>query len=176
MTLEAFFIHLNNNSLPIALWVFAAPWLIWVLCHWIPGQWEEPFLLSLNIALAAVSMVLWAGYLAYASNTGGWQLVVKQADIFLLLLPPYYILSSIWVARQRMPLSRVPAFRTLQGISILAAVYLVLSWLSRRVYIIFFSRMPFSAFLWILAGLLGIAYIGYRIVFGDPPKYPPDEA
>jgi hypothetical protein len=34
--------------------------------------------------------------------------------------------------------------------------------------------MPFSAFLWILAGLLGVAYIGYRIIFGDPPKYPPE--
>lgn len=174
MTLETFFIGLNNNSLSIALFVLAAPWLIWILCHWIPGQWEEPFLLSLNIGLATASVVLWAGYLAYASNTAGWQAVVKQADMLLLLLPPYYIISSIWVARQRMPLSRVPAFRTLQGIGLLAGVYLILSWLSRRVYIIFFSYMPFSAFLWILAGLLGVAYLGYRILFGAPPNYPPE--
>lgn len=173
MTLETFFTYLNNHSVPIALWMLAAPWVVWVLCDWIPGQWEEPFLLSLNIGLAAISMVLWAGYLAYTSNTEGWEVVVKQANMLLLLLPPYYILSSIWVARQRMPLSEVPAFRTLQGIGILAAVYLIFSWLSRRVYVVFFSYMPFSTFLGILAGLLGVAYIGYRIVFGPPPQYPP---
>lgn len=61
MTLETFFIRLNNNSLPIALLILVAPWLIWILCHWIPGQWEEPFLLSLNISLATASVVLWAG-------------------------------------------------------------------------------------------------------------------
>ena len=174
MTLETFFTQLNDNGLTIALLLFAAPWLVWVLCHWIPGQWEEPFLLSLNLGLAAVSLVLWAGYLAYATNTAGWAAVVKQANMFLLLVPPYYFLASIWVARQRMPLSRVPAFRTLQGIGLLAATYLIFSWLSRRVYVVFFSRLPFSTFLWILAGLLGVAYIGYRLLFGDPPRYPPE--
>lgn len=104
-------------------------------------------MLSLSIGLGAVTLVLWAGYLAYATNTAGWQAVVKQADMFLLLVPPWTFLSSIWVARQRMPLSRVPAFRTLQGIGILAAVYLIFSWLSRRVYLVFFFLHALFGFL-----------------------------
>ncbi|MDX2272146.1 MAG: hypothetical protein NW237_09395 [Cyanobacteriota bacterium] len=171
MTLETFFILLNENSIPITLLIVAAPWLVWILCSWIPGQREEPFLLSLNLALAVLSLALWAGYLAYASNTGGWQQVVKEANILLLGIPPYYVFTSLWVARQRMPLSQLPAFRTLQGVAIMVGAYLVLSWLGRRIHIIFFSYMPFSAFLWILAGLLGVAYLGYRRLMGDPPDY-----
>ncbi len=170
MTLETFFIALNENSILIFLAILIAPWLTWIVCSLIPGQWEEPFLLSLNLGLAVASILFWAGYLAYATTIGSWETVVKQANVLLLFAPPYYVSTSLWVARQRLPLGQIPAFRALQGLAIIAGVYLILSWLSHRVYIVFFSRMPFSAFLWILAGLLGIAYLGYLMVMGRPPK------
>jgi hypothetical protein len=171
MTLQSLFTGLNEYSVPIFLIILAAPWIAWILCSWIPGRGEEPWVLSVNLGLATLSMLLWSGYLAYATNTGGWQKVVGEANILLLAAPPYYAIASIWVSRQRMALSKIPAFKTLQGIALMAAVYLVLSWLSQRIYIVFFSYMPFSAFLWILAGLLLVAYLGYRRVFGNPPPY-----
>ncbi len=169
MTLETLFISLNNNAGWIALLVFALPWLVWVVCDLIPGDWEEPWILSINMMVAVTSMAMWAGYLAFASNVGGWEKVIKEAQVLLLVLPPYYVLMSMWVARQRMPLSQIPAFRTLQGLGILCGVYLILSWLGRRVYIVFFSYMRFSSFLWILAILLLVGYLGYRRMLGSPP-------
>lgn len=175
MTLETLYIWLNDHAFLVALIVFAAPWLIWILCDLIPGQWEEPLLLSANMTLAVVGLGMWAGYLAYATNTSGWEKVVKEAQVLLLLVPPYYAWMSMWVARQRLPLSRIPAFRTLQGLAIMCGVYLILSWLGRRVYIVFFARFQFSTFLWILAGLLLVGYVGYRRVMGPPPARPVDD-
>jgi len=162
MTLEQFFQQLMEYRIAVAIAVLVAPWLTWLVCAAIPGKREEPFVLSANLALAVLGLMLWAGYLAYSTNTGGWQLVVKQADLFLLLVPLYYVIASLWVAKRRMPLEEIPAFRTLQGIALMAGIYLVISWLASRVYIVFFSYMPFTAFLWLLAVLLGIGYMGYR--------------
>lgn len=172
MTLETLFIALNEYAIPIALVIFALPWLVWILCDLIPGQWEEPLLLSINMGLAVFSLALWAGYLAFASITDGWEAVVQQANVLLLFAPLYYVCMSFWVARQRMSLSEIPAFRTIQGLGLMTLVFLVFSWLSRRVYIVFFSRVPFSYFLVILAGLLAVAYLGYRRIVGGPPQRP----
>lgn len=166
MTLEEFFRLLMEYRVAVAIAVLAAPWLTWLVCTLIPGKREEPFVLSANLSLAVLSLMLWAGYLAYTTNTGGLQLLVKQADLFLLIAPLYYVIASLWVSGRRMPLEQIPAFRTLQGIAAMAGVYLVISWLASRVYIVFFSYMPFSAFLWLLAILLGIAYMGYLRVIG----------
>lgn len=172
MTLEILFITLNDYGIPIALVIFALPWLVWILCDLIPGQWEEPLLLSVNMGLAVLSLALWTGYLAFTSTTQGWLPVIQQANVLLLFAPLYYVCMSFWVARQRMPLSEIPAFRTIQGLGLMTMVFLVLSWLSRRVYIVFFSRVPFSYFLVILAGLLVVAYLGYRRVVGGSPRRP----
>jgi hypothetical protein len=170
MTLEQVFIGLNQHSLLVSLVILAAPWLIWVFCDLIPGQKEEPFVLSINISLAVFCLALWAGYLGYATNTAGWEKVIKEANALLLMMPPYYILMSLWVARQRMPLSQVPACRTLQGLAIMIGVYLFLAWLGNRVRIVFFSYLPITVFLWLLVGVLAIGYVGYRRAVGTPNR------
>lgn len=159
MTLEILFTEYRT---PLILLMFATPCLTFLACRFIPIQQEEPFLLSANLSLSVISLLFLIGYLAYVTNTGGWQQLVKQADIFLLVLPFYHLSASLWLSRQRMPLQRIPAFRALQGIAMMGCVYLVVSWMASRIYIVFFSYMPFSAFLLILAALLGFGYMGYR--------------
>ena len=50
---------------------------------------------------------------------------------------------------------------------LMAGVFLALSWLLSRIRIVLFSFLPFSTFLWGLALLLGVGYIGYLRVFGQ---------
>lgn len=159
MTLETLFTEYRT---PLILLMFATPWVTFLACRLIPGQQEEPFLLSANLALSVLSLLFLIGYLAYVTNTGGWQQLVKQADVFLLILPLYHLIASLWLSQYRMPLQQIPAFRTFQGITMMGCVYLVFSWMASRIYIVFFSYMPFNSFLLILAVLLGIGYMGYR--------------
>ncbi|GAB4211726.1 MAG: hypothetical protein OHK0012_04750 [Synechococcales cyanobacterium] len=170
MTLQNLYEDLNTYAVGIALVMLITPWLIWVLCDLIPGEWEEPWVLSANLALAVVALLMWAGYLAYATNTAGWAKVVQEANVLLLIAPPYYVLTSLWVSRQRLPLAEIPFFRSLQGVMIMAAVYMVFSAILARSRIIFFSYVPFSQILWLLALLLLVGYIGYRRLVGDPPR------
>jgi hypothetical protein len=172
MTLESFFQQLMENRAIAIVLVLALPWLTWLICYLIPGRREEPLVLSVNLSLAVLSLLLWAGYLAYATNQGGWARVVKEADLFLLLVPIYYVIASLWMSSKRIPLEQIPAFRVLQGLAVIAGVFLVISWLSHRVYIIFFSYMPFSTFLFLLAILLGIAYMGYERIIGKDGRSP----
>ncbi|MEM6613837.1 MAG: hypothetical protein AAF652_16575, partial [Cyanobacteria bacterium P01_C01_bin.72] len=83
-----------------------------------------------------------------------------------LFLPPYHLITSLWLSGNRIPLETIPAFRTLQGLTFLGGVFLVLSWLVGKIRIVFFSYLPFSSFLLLLAVLLGVAYVGYRKIFG----------
>lgn len=159
MTLEILF---TEYRIPLILLMLATPWVTFLACRLIPGQGEEPFLLSANLSLSVLSLLFLIGYVAYVTNTGGWQQLVKQADIFLLVLPLYHLSASLWLSQQRMPLQQIPAFRTLQGITMMGCVYLVFSWMASRIYIVLFSYMPFNSFLLILAVLLGIGYMGYR--------------
>lgn len=167
MTLESLFGAIVAYRIPIILLLLATPWLTYLICYFIPGKKEEPFLLSVNLGLATFSMILLSGYLAYATNTGGWRLVVQQADLFLLFLPPYHLITSLWLSKQRLPLQLIPAYRTLQGLVMMAGVFLFVSWLMSRIRIIFFSYIPFTTFLWLLAIALGIGYLGYRKVFSN---------
>ncbi|MGA7953998.1 MAG: hypothetical protein WCA07_10820 [Gloeobacterales cyanobacterium] len=164
MTLEALFLKFVEYRALLVPTLFLAPWLAYVLCLVIPGKREEPFILSLNLGLAVLSLFLWAGYLVYASNTGGWQQVIRQADVMLLLAPIYYFVTSLWLSRYRLPLEQIPAFRTTQGLAIMAGVFLVFAWLMSRVHIWFFTFIPFPIFLLLLITLLGIGYTGYRRV------------
>lgn len=167
MSLENLFILLAAHPSEIFLALLLAPWLTGLICWIIPGRREEPWLLSVNLWLAVISLLLWVGYLAYASNTGGWSLVVKQANILLLLAPPYYAIASLLISRQLLPLSSIPAFRTLQGLVVMGAVYFAIAALFSRIRIYFFSYLPFSTFLWCLALLLGLGYWGYCQFIGD---------
>jgi hypothetical protein len=162
MSLETFF---TEYRVPIIFFMLATPWLTYLICYFIPGSDEEPFFLSANLWLSVLSMLMLAGYLAYVTNTGGWEKLVKEADLFLLIIPPYHLIASTWLSQQRMPLHQIPAFRTLQGLVLMGGIYLVFSWMASRIYIVFFSYMPFNSFLLILAVLLGIGYLGYRKVF-----------
>ena len=164
MTLETFF---TAYRIPIIFLMLATPWITYLTCYFIPGKQEEPFVLSANLWLSVLGMLALAGYLSYAMNTGGWEQIVRQADIFLLLLPPYHLITSLWLSQQRLPLALIPAFRTLQGLVMMGAIYLVFSWMASRIYIVFFSYMPFSSFLVILAILLAFGYLGYRKIFGS---------
>jgi hypothetical protein len=162
MTIEALYVQLADLRLPIAVLVFAAPWITYLLCVAIPGKTEEPLLLSINLGLAIAGFLLLIGYLSYAVNIGGWRLVVTTADLLLLVLPLYHMLVSLWLSRRRLPLHLIPAFRTFQGLIMMAAAFLFLSWLGARIRIIFFSFVPFSTFLVLLAIVVGIGYAGYR--------------
>jgi hypothetical protein len=162
MTLETLF---TEYRAPIIFLMFGSPWVTFLACRLIPGQKEEPFLLSANLFLSVLSLLFLVGYLAYVTNTGGWQQLIKQADVFLLALPLYHLTISLWLSQYRIPLEQIPAFRTLQGIAMMGCVYLVLSWLASRIYIVFFSYMPFHSFLILLAALLGFGYLGYRKMF-----------
>ena len=162
MTLLDFFSAIAKYKIPLILLLIGTPWITYLLCYAIPGKREEPYLLSFNLGISVASMLLLAGYLAYATNTGGWQKVVKEADIFLLFLPPYHLIISVWLSRQRLPLELIPAFRTLQGLTALGGIFLMFSWLASKIHIVLFSRMPFSTFLAMIALLLAIAYWGYR--------------
>ncbi len=170
MTLQSLYEDLNTYAIAVSLLIFALPWVVWGICILIPGRWEEPWLLSFNLALAVAAILMWAGYLAYATNTAGWAKVVREANVLLLLAPPYYLFTSLWVSRQRLPLGDIPFFRSLQGMMILAGAYMILAWILARTRIIFFSYVPFSQVLWLLAIVLLIGYLGYRQMVGDPPK------
>ncbi|MEL6440057.1 MAG: hypothetical protein AAFQ80_12475 [Cyanobacteria bacterium J06621_8] len=166
MTLEALFSNIALYHIPLILILLVSPWITYLACIFIPGKKEEPYLLSINLGLSMVSMLLLSGYLAYVTNTDGWQKVIKQADILLLFLPPYHLITSLWLSGKRIPLETIPAFRTLQGLTLLGGIFLVLSWLAAKIRIVLFSYLPFSSFLILLAVLLGLAYVGYRKLFG----------
>lgn len=119
MSLETLYSEILAYRIPIILLLVGSPWVIYLLCFVIPQQREEPLLLSVNLALSTLSILMLVGYLAYATNTGGWAQVVTQADVVLLLLPPYHLAVSLWLSRLRLPLQLIPAFRTMQGLLML---------------------------------------------------------
>ena len=161
MTLQELFrFFLEHRAIIMGL-MLAAPWLSWLICVAIPGQQEEPLVLNLNLGLALLSLLGEVGYLLYATNLGGWSRVVSEADLLLLLAPLYYVGVSLWVSRQRLPLSQLPAFRVVQGLGMIAAAYLLLSWILSKIRFIFWSYLPLGFFLLLLAAIVGLAYLGY---------------
>ena len=162
MSLEGLYAEILAYRVPIILLLFGSPWITYLSCFLIPGKKEEPFVLSLNLALTTLSVVMLVGYLAYATNTGGWAKVVQQADVLLLLLPIYHAGVSLYLSRLRLPLQHIPAFRTMQGLVMISGVLLAISWLLARIRIVLFSYLPFGTFLGLIAILLAIGYAGYR--------------
>lgn len=165
MTLETIFRLIIEYKLPITIGIFVAPFLAWFICWIIPGRREESFVLSVNMALALFSLVMWVGYLIYALNSGGLIRIV-EADLFLFLAPPYYMTASILLSRRRMPLDEIPAYRAFQGLTILVIIFLILSWIFNRIRIIFFSYLPLGYFLGLILILLVIGYLGLRRLTG----------
>ncbi len=161
MTLQELFLFFLEHRAIIVGLMLAAPWLSWLICVAIPGQQEEPLVLNLNLGLALLSLLGEVGYLLYATNLGGWSRVVSEADLLLLLAPLYYVGVSLWVSRQRLPLSQLPAFRVVQGLGMIAAAYLLLSWILSKIRLIFWSYLPLGVFLLLIAAIVGLAYLGY---------------
>ncbi|PZO16621.1 MAG: hypothetical protein DCF25_12185 [Leptolyngbya foveolarum] len=162
MSLGALYSGILAYRLPIVLLLFGSPWVTYLACHLIPGKGEEPSLLSLNLALSTLSVLMWVGYLAFATNTGGWAKVVNQADFMLLVLPIYHVGVSLWLSQLRLPLQRIPAFRTMQGLVMLEAAFFALSWVLSKIRIVLFSYLPFGTFLGLMALLVVLGYVGYR--------------
>ncbi|MEM6449160.1 MAG: hypothetical protein AAF703_02490 [Cyanobacteria bacterium P01_D01_bin.105] len=162
MSLEGLYTEILAYRIPIMLLLFGSPWVTYLSCVLIPGKKEEPFLLSVNLALTTLSIVMLLGYLAYATNTGGWTSVVQQADVLLLMLPIYHAGVSLYLSRLRLPLQAIPAFRTMQGLMMMSGALLALSWMLERIRIVLFSYLPFGTFLGVIAIVLAIGYAGYR--------------
>lgn len=169
MTLEGLFVAIAELRVPIGLLLLCAPWVTYGICYAIPGQREEPAVLSVNLALAMLSFLLWLGYLLYAVATGGWQQVVRQADLVLLLLPPYYFAVSLWLTRRRLPLEFVPAARWLRGLAYLSGGLFAFFWILGRVRIVLLSFVPFPVLVAIVLVCLAIAYLGFRYLSGREP-------
>lgn len=166
MTFQDLF-SLINQYKPLLLGIMLfAPWLALGICVAIPGQKEEPFVLSFNLGMALVSLLLAIGYLLFATHNGGWAKVMAEADILLMLAPCYYVGVSFWVTKQRLPLSQVPVARMVQGLALIAAGYLGLAWILKSMRILVFSFIPFQYLLLLLIGLAGTVYFGYLRVTG----------
>ena len=161
MSLGDLYGEIETYRWAIALLLSGSPWITYLGCFLIPGKREEPLLLSVNLALSTLSVLMLIGYLAFATNTGGWAKVVNQASVLLLVLPVYHLLISLWLSQLRLPLRRIPAFKTMQGIVMLGGAFLALSWVLSKIRIVLFSYLPFGTFLGLIALLIGLGYAGY---------------
>ena len=167
MTLHNIFLLLVEYQTLIIALMLIAPWVSWFICVIVPGQTEEPLVLSINLTFSLLCFFVEVGYLFYATQTGGWNKVVKEADFLLLLAPLYYLGVSLWLSKQRLPLSQLPPFRLIQGLGLILAAYLSLTWIAAQIKILIFSYLPFGWFLLFILVLLGLAYLGYLKIIND---------
>jgi len=151
----------------IATLLLVLPWITHFLCILIPGKREEPILLSVNLFFSAMVSLVFCIYFADIIRTNDWKRVAKEADIVLLILAPYNVITSIRLAKKRLPLEQIPTFRIIQGSILISIVLLFFSWLSQRSHIFFFSRIPFSWFMVTVGIMLLIGYLGWLQIFGD---------
>ncbi len=173
MTLQALFTAFVTHKPAVLLGLFFAPWLALGLCIAIPGRREEPFILSFNLGMAALSLLMAIGYVMYATSQGGWARVVQEADVLLMLAPCYYVGVSLWVTKQRLPLEAVPAFRVIQGLAFIGMGYLGIAWFLSKIRFLVFSYVPFPFLVMLLLGLLGVMYVGYLRVTGKDTERSP---
>lgn len=161
MTIENIFLLVAEYQTLLIGLMLVAPWLSWLICVVVPGKAEEPLVLSINLGFALICLLGELGYLAYATQAGGWTKVVKEADFLLLLAPFYYLGISLWLSQQRVSLSQLPPVRLIKGLGLILAAYLMLSWIIAQIRIVIFSYLPFAWFLLIILSLLSLGYLGY---------------
>lgn len=166
MTLQQAYTLLTDYKPVILFAILVAPWLALGICIAVPGKKEEPFVLSFNLFMATASLLLALGYVWYATSTTGVDKIVQEADILLMLAPCYYVGVSLWITRQRLPLSQVPAFRAIQGIALIGAGYLGLVWILSKIRILLFSFLPFPLLVLFILGLVSVGYLGYQRLTG----------
>ena len=167
MTFQELFTLLNEYQPIVLLIIVLAPWLALGICLAVPGQREEPFVLSFNLGMAVISLLMAIGYLLYATHTGGWTRVVEEANILLMLAPCYYVSVSLWVTKQRLPLGQIPVFRAIQGLALIGAGYLGIAWFLSKIRILALTFIPFQVLVLLLLGLAGIVYLGYLRLTGS---------
>ena len=161
MTFQELFTLLNQYQPIVLLMIVLAPWLALGICLAIPGQREEPFVLSFNLGMAVISLLMAIGYLLYATHSGGWTRVVEEANVLLMLAPCYYVGVSLWVTKQRLPLGQIPVFRAIQGLALIGAGYLGIAWVLSKIRILALTFIPFQVLVLLLLGLAGVVYLGY---------------
>lgn len=166
MTVHDFFTLLNDYKILILLFILAAPWIALGICIAVPGQREEPFVLSLNLGMALVSLLMATGYVLFATSNGGWARVFEEADVLLMVAPCYYVGVSLWITKQRLPLNQIPVVRMVQGLALIATGYLGIAWFLRKIRIVIFSYIPFQYVLLLILGLAAVAYLGYQRLTG----------
>jgi hypothetical protein len=161
MTFQQLFILFNDYKPVVLLIILSAPWLALSICIAIPGQREEPFVLSFNLGMSIICLLMTLGYLLYATNNGGWTRVIQEADILLLLAPCYYVSVSVWVTKLRLPLSQIPLIRAIQGLALIGAGYLGVAWFVSKIRILALTFVPYQVWALFILGLLSIGYLGY---------------
>jgi hypothetical protein len=166
MTLQEIYTLIYDCRFAVLLVMLLLPWVALGICIAIPGDQEEPLILNLNLSMAVLSLFMVVGYVWHATHTAGWNKVVRETDILLLLVPFYYVGVSLWVTRQRLPLSEMPVYRAVQGLALLGAGYLGLSWLLSKIHILVLTFMPFQFLIGLILGLIGVAYLGYLRLTG----------
>ncbi len=166
MTLQDLYTLIYDNRLGLTLAMLLLPWLALGICIAVPGDREEPLVLNINLFIAVLSLLMAAGYVWYTTTAGGLNKVVQEADVLLLLAPFYYVGVSLWVSKQRLPLSEIRIYRAVQGAALIGAGYLGVSWLMSKLRIYAIMFIPYQAFVFLILGLLGIAYLGYLRLTG----------
>ena len=167
MTFQDFFSILATHKILVLLVLLSAPWFALGICMALPGKRLEFFVLNFNLGMAFLTLILVLGYVLYATSQGGWTQVVEEADMLLLLAPFYYAGVSLWMTRQRVSLNDLPIVRIVQGIALITASYLLLSWILRKARIIIFAYVSSQFLVLILLGIVGLGYFGYKRLMGS---------
>lgn len=166
MTIQSLYQELLAYKTIILLVVAILPWATYGLCTLIPGRKEEPYVLSMNIAVSLLLLVSLLIYLIYAFSGRGFAQIVEEADLLLLLIPIYHVTVSLRLSKKRILLDDIPAFRLMKGLGMVALAFAALMWIASKIRIIFFSFLPFSTFIYIVGGILLFGLLGIRYLRG----------
>lgn len=170
MTVQDFFSFLTIHRTLVVIVLLCAPWLSLGITMAISDHRVQPLVLNFNLGMAFLSLFLALGYILYATHQGGWRKIVTEADILLLLSPFYYVGVSLWITRQRVSLADLSVVRIVQGLALITASYLGISWLLRKTHIIILARVSSSFLMVICLAFVGMAYLGY-VLMTDSERY-----
>ncbi|KPQ33873.1 MAG: Ca2+ regulator and membrane fusion protein Fig1 [Phormidesmis priestleyi Ana] len=166
MTLQNLYALIYDYKSAVILVILLLPWISLGICVAIPGDKEEPFVLNFNLLMAVLSLLMAVGYIWYMSKTGNWDTAVLETDILLMAAPLYYVGVSLWITRKRLPLAKLAVYRTVQGLALVGAGYLGLTWIASKIRLLIFSYLPIQVLLLLILGLIGVAYMGYLKLTG----------
>ncbi len=178
MTLQSLYTFIDEYKSVVLLALLFLPWLSLGICMAVPGDREEPAVLNFNLSMAFISLLMSLGYIWYATSTQDWNQVMLETDLLLLGAPFYYVGISLWITKQRVPLASMAVYRAVQGLALIGAGYLGLSWIMSKMRILVFSYLPFPILLMLILALVGLVYLGYLKIMdaeggiASPPRTP----